>query len=161
MNKALKKVIAIAMAAVSMSVGAISTTASAANTGNTYITSFSVPNASMDWRKYTGSDCFRSKTDYTPVYFYPYSGTVSLNVRTYGCYSSSLGANKTMNGSAVYVDSVFCNIGYEYAIRSGIKESGYNYAGLELRTTSSYSGTTLSAAWSPDSVWTSGMSYAN
>lgn len=163
MKNTFKKIAASVMAVVTMSVGTISITVNAtadANTGNTYITNFTVPNASMDWRKYTGVDGIRSKTNATPVYLYPYSGTVSINVRTYGCTRNSFAVNETLNGNAQSVDAVYCTIGNEYAIRSNIYEDGYRYAGLEFRTTSSYSGTTLGAAWSPDSIFTDGMEYA-
>lgn len=176
MNMKFKKFTACLMATASLVTGMVGMSASAAdmpdapkNYGNTSITSFTVPPCTMDWRKYTGDYAMRNKNDSSEVYFYAQSGTMSLNLRTYGCTTGgSWGTNLTMNSAGSYVDCVSCSIGTEYAIKNYIYErknsSGnrmYTKAGLELRTTSSYQGTTISGVWSPDSYMTSDMKYAN
>ena len=97
----------------------------------------------------------RVKDNYSCVYFYPKSDTIShVRVRTYG-YNSSNGVcyNKTQIKTGQMVSYVVCRSGVEYQIYNTIRESGYRQAVVGVTRNDTLSTpASVYYLWSPDCV---------
>lgn len=120
--------------------------ASAANTGNTYFSSFKA--TVVGYNAMSDSDA-RSKTNSSCVYAYVTSGTYSsVRVRTLGSTSQTGSyTNRTYAGGTV--SYVTCAVGVQYQIHNTINESGESWAKLSFHSPYS-SPNYVTGAWSPD-----------
>lgn len=97
----------------------------------------------------------RVKDNYSCVYFYPKTATIShVRVRTYG-YNGSNGGyyNKTQIKTGQMVAYVVCRTGVKYQIYNMIRESGYRQAAVGVTRNDTLSTpASVYYLWSPDCV---------
>lgn len=99
------------------------------------------------------------KENSTSVYCYITKADATVLAQTWGCTVSAFKENLTLNAKGVSTTAVKLSVETEYQIYNKIYETGYRYAGLKLKTTSSVYDT-VTGCWSADSVNTSGMAVA-
>ncbi len=141
---------AAVMAVVTLAIGSVGMSASAANTGNKYFNDFYITSSAGGWTRLYQTD---TKADDSYVYLHISSATRACRVHTLGisgsneyeCTSNTMGA--------------YCVAGPEYRITNSIYENKYRRADLKFYSISNYNSDHISGAWSPDSIAESGHSY--
>ena len=158
MKKLIQK-LAVGIVTVTVIVGMMIPTM-AANTSDTYISSFNVPVSTV----FTVYHTPREKQDSTPLYVELTStlhGTVKAQARgmsytawMQGDLPSTLNtANATLGSSGEYKEYVLLDPGFDYSIRSFVYEDGYAFATLGFRAYHNNQSEVVSGWWSPDSAY--------
>ena len=95
----------------------------------------------------------QEKQDTSPCYLWLQEGDHSVKVSARGCDNQGKGAQNLTYVKGSIVDHVTCKVGnqYKYSISTLIRERGYNYATLWMKS-SSVLGDMVSGYWSPDSA---------
>lgn len=128
---------------------------------NASITDYEIKNFTIKALSYTQVGAPRQKDDYTSVYCYITTAGNSVKAQAWGANNSSLIENCTLNRNAQSVTYVKLKVGTEYQIYNSIKEDGYAYAGLKLKSDNLFNNDTISGFWSADSTGTANMPVAN
>lgn len=153
--KKIKKIFAGLMAVASLAVGMTGMSASASTTD------YKINNFTIKALSYTQVGAPRLKEDKTSVYCYITKAGNSVKAQAWGANKNDLIENCTLNRNAKSVTYVNLKIGTEYQIYNSIKENGYAYAGLKLKSDNLLNDDIVSGFWSADSTGTANMPVAN